>query len=213
MNLSIKDIKKVLEKNEIKINNDDNINEINVGFTNESFNINDKYILKVCKNIDNEDNFKNEIEFYNINKANKLIPKLITYDITKSIIPYYYEIIEKIQGVTLYNVWHKLNENERELIIKQICEAMKKFHSNKMKKYNFAEYIKKYVIQSLEESKKHNFYDLEELELINVNVNIKMYKILKIKMYKIVHFYFHLFSLVSITLSFNLYDFPFILII
>ena len=47
MNISIEDIKKVLEKNEIDINNDDNIKKINVGFTNESFNINDKHIIKV----------------------------------------------------------------------------------------------------------------------------------------------------------------------
>lgn len=40
-----------------------------------------------------------------------------------------------------------------------------------------------------------------------VNVNIKMYKFLKIRMYKSVHFYFQLFpffSFASINLSFNL---------
>ena len=41
----------------------------------------------------------------------------------------------------------------------------------------------------------------------SVNVNIKMYKFLKIRMYKSVHFYFQLFpffSFASINLSFNL---------
>ena len=42
---------------------------------------------------------------------------------------------------------------------------------------------------------------------LDVNVNIKMYKFLKIRMYKSVHFYFQLFpffSFASINLSFNL---------
>ena len=124
MNLTIKDINTILKKNNIK---DNNINRINAGFTNETFNINDEYILKICKNNENEENFKNEIKFYNINSENNLIPKLITFDTTKSIVPYYYEIIEKIQGITLYNVWHKLNENEREYIMKQLCDAIKSY--------------------------------------------------------------------------------------
>lgn len=44
-------------------------------------------------------------------------------------------------------------------------------------------------------------------ETPSVNVNIKMYKFLKIRMYKSVHFYFQLFpffSFASINLSFNL---------
>lgn len=49
--------------------------------------------------------------------------------------------------------------------------------------------------------------DCQELNQIFVNVNIKMYKFLKIRMYKSVHFYFQLFpffSFASINLSFNL---------
>ena len=48
---------------------------------------------------------------------------------------------------------------------------------------------------------------ITDITLYNVNVNIKMYKFLKIRMYKSVHFYFQLFpffSFASINLSFNL---------
>lgn len=47
----------------------------------------------------------------------------------------------------------------------------------------------------------------EAFNKVVVNVNIKMYKFLKIRMYKSVHFYFQLFpffSFASINLSFNL---------
>ena len=36
----------------------------------------------------------------------------------KKDIPYFYEIIEKIDGISLYNVWHTFNETQREEIIK-----------------------------------------------------------------------------------------------
>ena len=53
-----------------------------------------------------------------------------------------------------------------------------------------------------------NKYDYSRNYIRNiVNVNIKMYKFLKIRMYKSVHFYFQLFpffSFASINLSFNL---------
>ena len=47
-----------------------------------------------------------------------------------------------------------------------------------------------------------------------VNVNIKMYNFLKIKMLKIVHFYFPLFlSSFKSILSLSLYEFPFMFMI
>ncbi len=78
----------------------------------------------------NEDNFKKEIDFYNSNSKNHLIPRLYYSSTDKKDISYYYEIIEKVNGVSLYNVWHTFSEEQREEIIKQICIAMKQMHSN-----------------------------------------------------------------------------------
>ena len=82
------------------------VKRINIGFTNTIYEINNSYIVKVCTDNNNEENFKKEIDFYNSNKNNSLIPKLYYSDIDKEVVPYYYEIIEKVKGVSLYNVWH-----------------------------------------------------------------------------------------------------------
>ncbi len=78
------------------------IEKINIGFTNTVFNLNNHYISKICTNISNENAFKNEIDFYKRNKNNENIPKLIKYDVSKKEIPYIYEILEKLDGVSLY---------------------------------------------------------------------------------------------------------------
>ena len=49
------------------------VEKINVGFTNTIYSINDSYIVKICTNIDNEESFLKEIEFY---KHNQLIRKI-----------------------------------------------------------------------------------------------------------------------------------------
>ena len=48
-----------------------NIEKINVGFTNTIYDVDNKFIIKICTNIHNEENFKKEIEFYS-NKINIL---------------------------------------------------------------------------------------------------------------------------------------------
>lgn len=52
------------------------IKKISIGFTNTIYNINDEFIIKICTNPQNEENFKKEIEFYKVNSDNDLIPKL-----------------------------------------------------------------------------------------------------------------------------------------
>ena len=132
----------IIKENKNLFGNSNKIERINIGFTNTIYNINDTYIIKICTDKNNEDKFKNEINFYIQNKNNSLIPKLYKYNLDKKTIPYYYEIIEKISGVSLYNVWHKYTESEREMIIKQLCEAMKLIHQNKGEKYSWSDYHK-----------------------------------------------------------------------
>lgn len=59
-----------------------------------------------------------------------MIVKLYYSSTDKQYIPYFYEIIEKIEGVSLYNVWHAFSEEQREDMIKQLCKTMKQIHSN-----------------------------------------------------------------------------------
>ena len=142
------------------------IEKINVGFTNTLYRINDSYIVKVCTDINNEEDFKKEIDFYNSNKENTLIPKLYYSDTMKEDVPYFYEILEKVNGVSLYNVWHTYSEEQREDIIRQLCDAMKQMHSIKGDRYNWTEYMKKEFNPLHEKSKELNIFSDEEQKLL-----------------------------------------------
>lgn len=142
------------------------IEKINVGFTNTLYRINDSYIVKVCTDINNEEDFKKEIDFYNSNKDNTLIPKLYYSDTMKEDVPYFYEILEKVNGVSLYNVWHTYSEEQREDIIRQLCDAMKQMHSIKGDRYNWTEYMKKEFNPLYEKAKELNIFSDEEKKLL-----------------------------------------------
>ena len=142
------------------------IEKINVGFTNTLYRINDSYIVKVCTDINNEEDLKKEIDFYNSNKENTLIPKLYYSDTMKENVPYFYEILEKVNGVSLYNVWHTYSEEQREDIIRQLCDAMKQMHSIKGDRYNWTEYMKKEFNPLYEKAKELNIFSDEEQKLL-----------------------------------------------
>lgn len=160
-------VNRIVEINKDLFGDNLTIKKVNVGFTNTIYNVNDKYIIKICSDIKNESNFQKEINFYNTNKDNNLIPKLYYSDNSKNEIPYYYEILEKIEGVTLYNVWHTFRENEREEIIKQLCKAMKKMHSNIGEYYNWSEYNKKRFNKLFDEVKKQKLFNDDKIEILN----------------------------------------------
>lgn len=143
------------------------VEKINIGFTNTIYNINDLYIVKICTNIANEENFKKEINFYQFNKDNNFIPKLYYYDFEKQNVPYCYEILEKVEGVTLYHIWHTLSEEQREEIIRQLCEAMKKIHANKGNRYNWSNTLKEQFNSLYNQVKKLNIFKEEELKLLD----------------------------------------------
>ena len=124
-------INKIIENNKSLFGDNPIVNKINIGFTNTLYSVNDYFIIKICTDLSNEYKFNKEIEFYNTNKDNNLIPKLYYANKDKTDIPYYYEILEKIKGVPLYDVWHTFKEEQREDIIKQLCDAMKQFHCYK----------------------------------------------------------------------------------
>lgn len=161
-------ISTIIKQNSQLFGDNPQIKKINVGFTNTIFVVNDLYIIKIRTNEDNENNFKNEINFYKENTGNNLLPKLYVSDIDKKDVPYCYEIIEKIDGVSLYNVWHTFSEDERENIIKQLCEAMKSIHSNKSKGQNFDwnNYLQNQFTELYSKTKTLNVFTEQEQKLI-----------------------------------------------
>lgn len=160
-------VNKIIEKHNRLFAGEAKIEKTNVGFTNTIYILNDKYILKICSNEANENAFKNEIEFYNQNKDNYLIPKLLCYDVTKAVVPYCYEIIEKVEGTSLYNVWHTFTEIERKNVIKQLCDAMKQFHKIKGQSYDWIAKIKNDFIRYYQDAIDKNLFTTEEQDIIN----------------------------------------------
>lgn len=160
-------IDKIIEKHISLFKNISKVEKINVGFTNIIYNINDLFIVKICINSDNEKNFKKEIDFYKANEENDLIPKLYYFSINKEDVPYFYEILEKVEGVSLYNVWHTFSEEQREEIVEQLCIAMKQIHSNVGESYDWTNKIKRQFILLYENAKELNIFSKEEQELLD----------------------------------------------
>lgn len=160
-------INKIIKQNSSLFGSNPIIEKINVGFTNTIYKINDSFIIKICTNSDNEKNFIKEIEFYKANEVNDLIPKLYYSSIDKQDIPYFYEIIEKVNGVSLYNVWHTFSEEQREDIIKQLCEAMKQMHSNKGERYDWVSELKNRFIPLFGQAKEQNVLTEEEINILD----------------------------------------------
>ena len=164
-------LKKIVDDNDKIFKDIKNISKINVGFTNSVYFADDKYIIKICKNKENKAKFKNEIEFYKNNAGNKYIPKMYSFYISNSNDDFSYEIIEKINGKSLYLVWHELDENKRKEIVKEIVNMMKSFHSIKGESYDWALYIN--------EKLERNFNKCFDLKLFSQNEKDMAEQILK----------------------------------
>lgn len=160
-------IHRIISKNSKLFGENPSVEKMNIGFTNLVYRINDAFIVKICTNLENEENFKKEIEFYHSNEKNSLIPKLYYASTDKENIPYYYEIMEKVEGVSLYHIWHTLKEGEREKIIKQICEVLKQIHSNTSQEYDWTSYLKNKFFSSYLKAKELSIFDEEEQQLID----------------------------------------------
>lgn len=157
----------ILKQNTTLFGNNPKVEKINVGFTNTVYNINDSFVVKICTNRNNENKFQKEINFYKINEENSFIPKLYDSSTDKKDIPYFYEIIEKIDGVSLYNVWHTFNEEQREEIIKELCITMKRIHSNIGESYDWTKKIKEQFISLDEKAKELNIFNEEEQKILD----------------------------------------------
>ena len=160
-------INKIVEVNSTLLGTNHRMEKINGGFTNTLYSVDDRYIVKICSDINNEDDFKKEIKFYNSNKNNKLIPKLYFASTDKRDVPYLYEIMEKIDGVSLYNVWHTFSDEKREDIIRQLCEAMKGFHSNKSEAYDWAQMMKDKFSSLYDKAKEKDMISDDEVKVID----------------------------------------------
>lgn len=170
--IRLKTAEKVVRANEeIFGSNKHNITEIDAGFNNDLFDIDGKFVVKICGN-KKEAEFEKEANFYKENCESKYIPKLYKYDNSKTIIDSVYEIIEKIDGQSVYYYWYKMNESERENLIKDLISRIKQVHYKKKDGYNWAEKLKNQVKENFQKSEdlfseKEKQIILKSLDLYN----------------------------------------------
>ena len=126
--------------------------KLDAGFTNTCYKVGE-YIIRICTDSKNEERFEHEMDFYIKNQENPYIPKCYIADKSKTIIPYEYEIIEYIEGKTLYEIWHRLSEKERENLIVKIVEVVKSIHKIKVDSFDFKEYLKNEIRKLLKDNK------------------------------------------------------------
>ena len=187
-------IEQVINDNKDIINSN-NIEKIDIGFTNLIYSVEDKYIIKICKDIDNESNFNNEIDFYLKNKDNKYIPKMYRYHRKENNNDFSYEIIEKIKGKSLYYLWHTYNEEKRKSIIKEISNLMKSFHSIKGEAYDFGKYITDRIMLDFNKCLEQNLFNEQEKIKMNSIID-KMKMFLESNDFRLVHSDIHFDNLI-----------------
>lgn len=104
------------------------IEKIAVGFTNDVYSVDDQYILKVCSAEDNQPYFKREAALYEYYRQELPVPELVVYDASKAIIDQHYMIYQKIAGENLYNVWHILTNEQKQSVIRELCDILCKIN-------------------------------------------------------------------------------------
>jgi len=114
-------LKNILKKHGITYNN---LTKATSGFTNLVYFVDDKYVIKLSNKMDVKQKLEKETSIYkNINLT--CTPKLIASGCEDD---YQYLIITKVNGKSLYSIWHTLSASERQNCIKQIAQILKSFN-------------------------------------------------------------------------------------
>lgn len=124
------------------------IYEINAGYNNSIFCVNEKYILKVCGDEEKEGLFDVEANFYRANQDSENLPFLYRYDKSKKAAPCVYEILERIKGKSVYYHWYKMDEPQREALIRELAKVLKKLHAQTYPAYDWGAFVKEQVLEN-----------------------------------------------------------------
>ncbi len=117
-------IVEICERNNIKCKS---IKKADSGFTNIVHIVNDEYIIKIINTFTKPEKLQKEIAFY----KNVKIDSIPQYVASGKIYDKDYLIIKKLNGKSLYTVWHTLNEQKRKDVIIQIANIFNAFHKQK----------------------------------------------------------------------------------
>lgn len=111
-----------------RLENIKSLEKITIGFCNDVYLVNDKFILKICRDKTNEINFKKENYFYHLWQHKLPVPRVLVFDDAKRILNRSYMIYQKINGENLFARWHLLSDSKRKNIIRQLCGILQKIN-------------------------------------------------------------------------------------
>ena len=114
----------ICEKNNIKC---ESIKKADSGFTNIVHIVDDEYIVKVINTFTKPEKLQKEIVFY----KNVKIDAMPKYVASGTISGKDYLIIKKLNGKSLYTVWHTLTKQQRKEAVVQIANILNEFHKQK----------------------------------------------------------------------------------
>lgn len=176
------------------------VKKIDIWFTNIIYEVNEKFIVKICKKIKNQKNFEKEVFLYKLFSDKIQVPKIIHFDKTKKYIKKYFYICNKIEGDNLYSTWHLLKEPERKNIIKKLCDTLKVINSYWIEEYkneyqisdeiNWEKFIVSGIKKYLKKVKDRNILEYKVIEDIENYVSENKY-VLKDKKIWIVYWDAH----------------------
>ena len=148
-------IKEILKKCDISYSS---LTKSKSGFTNNVYFIDNCYVIKFSNDENIKEKLEKEITIYK-NLDLSYIPKYIA---SGNYNDYKYLIITKINGKSLYSIWHTSSEKERTNIIIEIAKIIKSFHQingDFLTGYNatsFRKHIKNELLKIIEKLQKLN---------------------------------------------------------
>lgn len=175
--------KKIVEKifKEHNLGTVHSIANIDIGFTNKVYRVNENFILKACEDESNEKKFEIEVFLYNYFKDNIPVPRISVFDKSKRIYDKFFMIYPMIEGDNLYSKWHLLNNDQRKSIIKQLCDILKVINTSPHDKFlqkfdvnfsdNWHDKVLKQIQNSLKQIERKKLLSPEFIQVIKKFVN------------------------------------------
>jgi len=120
-------IKEILHKENIPF---EKITKAISGFTNIVYFVDDKFVIKMSKDNTIKKKLNKETSIY----KNVKLSCMPTFISNGHVQDYQYLIISKLNGKSLYSIWHTLSNGERQSCIKQMANILKEFNKQN---YNF----------------------------------------------------------------------------
>ena len=163
VNIDIKEIEKIIGESV------QSIEKITYGYTNEIYSINGRYILKICINERNKENFKRASLFCQKYHESINCPKVLYSCLDTDNV---WQIEEQVEGENLFFKWNRLTKNEKEDVMRKICKELKKIHEipvmdvfeSNFKPEDWKNKFKKDIFKKIDslKNKGMNFVDLYE---------------------------------------------------